>query len=207
MKNSEGYEKDLAQIRGLMERSAKFISLSGMSGILAGIYAVAGASIAYYLIYFPQPPVGYAYHFADIDRILPFLLLDAGSVLVLSLGTGYWLSSRKARKLNVNIWNTASKKLFANLALPLITGGLFIIILLFHQQYELVASGCLIFYGLALLNGSFYTFDEIRYLGIMEIAVGLFSATLPGYSLLAWTLGFGVLHIIYGFVMYNRYDR
>jgi hypothetical protein len=207
MKKTEAYEQDLAQIRSLMERSAKFISLSGISGVLSGTYALLGAFYAYYLIYYPQPPVGYVYHFTDISEVLPWLIADAIIVLVLSLGTGFWLSLRKARANHTGIWNTASRKLFANLGLPLITGGFFILILLFHGEYELVASGCLIFYGLALLNGSFYTFEEIRYLGMMEIAVGLFSAAFPGYSLVAWTLGFGVLHIVYGLMMYNRYDR
>ncbi|MGE0771312.1 MAG: hypothetical protein AB7K37_06350 [Cyclobacteriaceae bacterium] len=206
MKTPEGYERDLAEIRSLMERSVKFISLSGLSGVAAGTYAIVGAALAYYVIYFPQPPIGYAYRHIS-PQTLTLLLVDAVVVLVLALGTGIWLSSRNARLQRTTIWNPTSKKLFAALAVPLLAGGLFIINLLFQGYFELVAASCLVFYGLALLNGSFYTYNEIRFLGILEISLGLLAAFFPGYGLIAWTVGFGLLHIIYGAMMYNRYER
>jgi hypothetical protein len=71
----------------------------------------------------------------------------------------------------------------------------------------LAAPACLVFYGLALIQGSANTFDEIRYLGFSEIILGLISASVPGYGLVFWAIGFGVLHIIYGVIMYNKYDK
>src|SRR5690606_41861523 len=133
--------------------------------------------------------------------------ITAVCVLVASLGTGLWLSHRKARKHNTNLWNTTTKTLMINLAIPLITGGLFILILLSGGHYGIAAPACLIFYGLALINASANLYDEVRYLGYCEIILGLIAAYLAGYGLLFWTLGFGVLHIVYVAVMDYRYEK
>jgi hypothetical protein len=207
MKEIPEYEKDLASIRTMMERSVKFISLSGLSGILAGIYAIVGAAVAYRLVYYPQSPFAYRIETLQEVSTLNKLIITAVCVLVASLGTGLWLSQRKARKHDMNLWNTTTKTLLINLAIPLVTGGLFILILLQGGHYGIAAPACLIFYGLALINASANLYDEVRYLGYSEIALGLIAAYLAGFGLLFWTLGFGVLHIIYGAVMYYRYDK
>lgn len=206
MKNTQDYEKDLAAIRSLMERSVKFASLSGVSGVIAGVYALAGAVIAYMLIYAPDVPAGYPAAPVRAE-LLHKLILVAALVLIFSVTTAYVLSLRKARSKGANIWNGTSQKMLVAMAIPLATGGLFVINLLWQAHYELVASCCLIFYGLSLLNASFYTYNEIRYLGFFEILIGLVAAVFPGYGLVAWALGFGVLHVVYGWVMYYRYDR
>jgi len=207
MKETPEYEKDIASIRTMMERSVKFISLSGLSGILAGVYAIAGAVVAWQLVYYPRSPFSYRIETLQAKSALTWLVITAACVLVASLGTGLWLSQRKAKKHGMNLWNVTTKTLVINLAIPLITGGLFILILLQSGHYGIAAPACLIFYGLALINASANLYDEVRYLGYSEIVLGLIAAYLAGYGLLFWTLGFGVLHIIYGAVMYYRYDK
>lgn len=201
MKQSQTYQKDLESIRELMERSVKFISLSGLSGIMAGIYALIGASVAYYLIYYRNSP----YDGRDVVNLSGLVALAVG-VLVSSIATGLWLSSNKAKKAGVAIWDTTSKRLILNLSIPLLTGGFFILILLTQGHFGLAAPACLIFYGLALINASPNLYEEVRYLGYLEITLGLVSAMMPGHGLLFWSIGFGVLHIIYGAIMYKRYD-
>lgn len=201
MKQSQTYQKDLESIRELMERSVKFISLSGLSGIMAGIYALIGASVAYYLIYYRNSP----YDERDVVNLSGLVALAVG-VLVSSIATGLWLSSNKAKKAGVAIWDTTSKRLILNLSIPLLTGGFFILILLTQGHFGLAAPACLIFYGLALINASPNLYEEVRYLGYLEITLGLVSAMMPGHGLLFWSIGFGVLHIIYGAIMYKRYD-
>jgi hypothetical protein len=207
MKEIPEYEKDIASIRTMMERSVKFISLSGLSGILAGIYALVGAAVAWRLVYYPRSPLSYRIETLQETDTLTKLIITAALVLVASLGTGLWLSQRKAKKHGMNLWNVTTKTLVINLAIPLLTGGLFILILLQGGHYGIAAPACLIFYGLALINASANLYDEVRYLGYSEIVLGLIAAYLAGYGLLFWTLGFGVLHIIYGAVMYYRYDK
>jgi hypothetical protein len=47
---------------------------------------------------------------------------------------------------------------------------------------------------------------EVRVLGISEVILGLMASWLVGYGLLFWAVGFGVLHIFYGLMMYFRYE-
>ncbi len=207
MKEINEYEKDLASIRTMMERSDKFISLSGMAGIMAGIYALAGAAAAYFVVGYPLWPEQFESYSIDFDDILWKLLPLAVLVLVLSISTGLWLSQRKANRAGIQLWNATSQKLLLNLAIPLITGGLFILCMLFTGHFGLAAPACLIFYGLALIHASDNTVDEVRYLGFSEIVLGLVCGLVPGYGLVFWSVGFGLLHILYGSIMYNKYDR
>ncbi len=207
MKEIHEYEKDLASIRSVMERSGKFISLSGMSGILAGVYALAGAAAAYFVVHYPISPFDFRIYSITDDGTLWKLIAIASVVLVASIFTGLVLSSRKAKKAGVTLWNSTSRQLFINLAIPLVTGGIFILIILYTGHFGLAAPASLVFYGLALIHGSANTYDEVRYLGFCEIGIGLLSALLPGFGLIFWALGFGVLHILYGAILYNKYER
>lgn len=207
MKPIPEYEKDLASIRNMMERSAKFISLSGLSGVLAGVYALAGAVTAYFLVHYPISPFRFRIYSVTDGDVLYKLIAIAAVVLIASLSTGLWFSHKKAKKNGLNLWSPTTRMLLINVSIPLVTGGIFILIILATGHFGLAAPASLIFYGLALIQGSLNTYDEIRYLGFSEIALGLISAMLPGFGLIFWALGFGVLHIVYGTIMYNKYDK
>ncbi len=197
---------ELSSIRDLMERSAKFISLSGLSGVMAGIFAIIGAGTGYTLI--KQANVNLRrFHVYNEETLVFELFLVAFAVLILSIGCGIWLSLRKAKKNGQPFWNTGSKRLLINMAIPLVSGGLFTFILIYRGYYGIVAPATLIFYGMALVAGSHYTYSGVKGLGILEILLGLLCALMPGYGLIFWTIGFGLLHIIYGTVMHFRYDK
>jgi len=91
--------------------------------------------------------------------------------------------------------------------IPLVAGGLFVGGLLYHNEWRLVAPACLVFYGLALVNASKYTLTDIRYLGLLEIVLGLVNLYYADYGLYYWAIGFGLLHIIYGLIMWWKYDK
>lgn len=202
MEENKDYERDLASIRNIMERSAKFISLSGLSGVLAGVYALLAAVYAYQYIYWRE----IAEHLDGYTVTSYRLIITAAITLAASLATGFWLSYRKAKRLGQSIWNSTSRKLIMNLLIPLGAGGLFVLMMLWYGYIGLVAPACLLFYGLALLNASQNLFTEIRYLAYCEIVLGLIATAYMGYGLLFWAIGFGVLHIIYGALMYRKYD-
>jgi hypothetical protein len=204
MKQNQAYEKDIASIRQLMERSVKFLSLSGLSGILAGVYALIGASVVYVLFQYPLAP--WQYRYESIKDSIPLLIFIALVVLIASLVTGYLLASKKASRLGVKFWDSTTQRLIVNLVIPLATGGVFITALLLNGHYGVAAPATLIFYGLALINASPNLYDEIRYLGYCEIALGIIASFLPGFGLLFWAIGFGVMHIVYGALMYKKYD-
>lgn len=197
----------LHEIRNIMDRSSRFISLSGLSGISAGVSALAGAAAVKW--YFSQHNIVYREGnnvSLNWDTIL-FLLSVATVVLVLALASAIYFTARKARKNNQRIWDSKSQRLLLNLAIPLAVGGVYCGVLLYHGIIYLIAPAMLIFYGLALINGSKYTLSDIRYLGFCEIILGLLASIFVGYGLLSWTVGFGVLHIVYGTLMYFKYER
>jgi len=199
----------LKDIRQMMDRSSRFISLSGLSGVFAGVIALIGA-------YFANGEIekfleGRAYApgiQGEIDLEYNLIKL-ALIVLFVALAGGILFTYRKSQRNNLPIWDKTSRTLLINLFVPIITGGLFIIALLFNHPntYSIIAPTCLIFYGLGLINASKYTYSDIRYLGYLEIMLGLISIFNIGYGLIFWALGFGVLHIIYGLLMYFKYEK
>ncbi len=203
---NEKYLKDISEIKNIMNQSSRFISLSGLSGVLAGIYCFIGAFLTYKIIYFDTVYNGDYSKLVIRQETIIQLFIIASIVILLSLFTGVFLSVRKARKGNETAWNSASKRLLINFMIPLATGGFFILFLIEKEILGLVAPLTLIFYGLACVNASKYTLGDIRYLGITMILLGLLSTWFLGYGLLFWALGFGVCHIIYGAMMHFKYD-
>lgn len=204
---SKDYLKDLNEIKNLMNKSSRFMSLSGLSGILAGFYALIGAYMAYSIIYRDNviSKDGYKTLVLDGEDIINVAII-AFVVVTLSIITGIYLSWRKAKTQNESFWNAASQRLLINFLIPLATGGFFILFLIEKEIYAFVAPLTLVFYGLALVNASKYTLGYIRYFGITMIILGLASVWFLGYGLFFWTLGFGVCHIIYGALMHFKYD-
>lgn len=200
--------KQLSEIRTLMERSSRFISLSGLSGVAAGTVALLGAGVAYWYIYQFMPTITEtASGFVLIENPVAFLLSLAFVVLLLAIGSGIYFTVRNSRKKNLAVWDRTTQRLIINLLIPLIAGGLFALVLISRGQFLYISGLTLLFYGLALINASNYTFSEIRYLGLLELLTGMLAVWFVGYGLLFWAIGFGVLHIVYGILMYSKYDK
>ncbi|HNO71261.1 MAG TPA: hypothetical protein PKO16_05785 [Bacteroidia bacterium] len=202
----------LSEIRSMMERSSRFISLSGLSGVFAGVFALIGATAAYiYLDLNISSPAYYEHAINEKGEpdleFYTFFFIDALSVLIASLAMGFILTIKNAKQKGRPVWDATSKRLLVNMMIPLVAGGLFCLVLLYHGLIGLVPPATLIFYGLSLLNASKYTLNDIRYLGIFQIILGLVASIYIGYGLLFWAFGFGILHILYGVVMYNKYER
>ncbi|TSE08901.1 hypothetical protein [Aquimarina algiphila] len=195
--STEDYLKDITEIKDMMNKSSRFFSLSGLSGIMAGIYALIGAAVAFYL----DSIIGRGYLILN-SKLFYYILIDLVIIALLSILTAIILSVRKAKKNNETLWNSASKRLLTAFLIPLITGGIYIIIKISSHHYGLTGSLMLIFYGLALVNASKYTIGNVKYLGYIEIVLGLICAIYPGYGFWFWVLGFGVMHIIYGSLIY-----
>lgn len=198
---SKDYLKDISDIKNMMNKSSRFISLSGLSGILAGVYALIGAAFAYWLVM----NSGRDYLILD-GYVFRLIMLDLFLIALFSVLTGIILTTRKAKKNGAKIWDASSRRLVINFLIPLIAGGLYILIILSNQKYGQTGALMLIFYGLALVNASKYSIGDIHYLGYTEIVLGLICALLPGYGFWLWVLGFGVMHIIYGTYMHFKYD-
>ncbi|MCW8898847.1 MAG: hypothetical protein OQJ96_02900 [Flavobacteriales bacterium] len=213
MENSKQHLEALSGIKDLMEKSTKFISLSGLSGVIAGITALIGAFIAnlridhYLNSTFTKTRLEMYFSGNLMEELAVELFIIATVVLVISVTFGILLTLRESKKNGQYIWGKNSKLLLLNLIVPLATGGIFCLILIYHGLFYLLAPATLLFYGLALFNCGKYTLGEIKYLGILQIILGLISAVFIGKGLLFWSIGFGVLHIVYGALMHFKYNN
>lgn len=205
-------------IKQMMERSSRFISLSGWSGIAAGVCALVGAFFASNVIsgsrYATGDDISTTRHTYPTDGSITIhqilgekLFAIAVLTFIAAFVSAFVFTYVRSRKNNTPIWGTTARRLMMNVSIPMIAGGAYLYKLLQNGSYGLIAPGCLLFYGLALLNGSKYTFGEIRYLGYCEIVLGIVSCWFTGWGLYFWTVGFGILHILYGAIMLNKYER
>ncbi len=210
MENNQQHLEALQDIRQMMKQSSRFLSLSGLSGIFAGVYALIGAwagnlVIAHYLRQYWTAPRSSSPYKQMITQCIGICV----AVLAASILTAIVFSARKAKKNGQRLMDRVALQLLINMMIPLTAGGLFCIAMLVHggNFVILVGPAMLIFYGLALVNASKYTLHDIRYLGCLEIILGIFSCFILGYGLLFWAIGFGILHIVYGAIMWHKYDR
>lgn len=200
----------LHEIRSIMDRSARFLSLSGWSGIWAGAIALAGAAIAH--IWLQDPAYKYAGKTNEASvgyfdtMTMHFIYLAAGIFLTAFAG-GYYFTRRKAKRHGQKLWNNASRMMLVSLFFPMFAGGVFSLIFIYYGCGFFVGPACLTFYGLGLISASRHTLSDIRYLGMFDVALGCAGLFFPGYGLYFWAIGFGVLHILYGVIMWNKYDK
>lgn len=213
MKNNDQFEtatqETLNDIRNIMERSTRFLSLSGWSGIWAGLIALCGCIISfcllnnYYEVY--NRAGGFdTNNYIDLRNRLFYLGI---SIFVIAVSGAYLFTLRKVRRMGGTIWNSAARKFILNLLIPVLAGGLMILSFLHFGDWQYVAPACLVFYGLGLINASKFTLGDIRFLGFTEVVLGSICLFFPALGLYFWSLGFGLMHIIYGIVMWNKYDK
>ena len=210
MDNYSEQLQTLSDIRSMMEKSTKFVSLSGATGIAIGILAAITATICF--VATNTTPFSNRYFhklLIDVDQIagmepIVFVVVLALITIILSLIIGGYFTLNKAKQSNVKIWSRSFKQMMLNIAIPLSVGGVFCIALAYRGVWEFVAPATLIFYGLALINGGKYTLQDVNSLGLAEIVLGCIALFIPGYGLEFWTIGFGLFHIFYGAKIYLK---
>lgn len=203
MEEKRDYIQDITEIRSMMERSSKFLSLSGWAGIMTGLYALAGAYIAYNYFDFNPSSISSGDSISELSNVIILAII----ILMLALATAIFFSYKKAKGKGEDIWEPTSRRLLTSMLVPLLSGGILIILMLINGLIGLILSFSLIFYGLALYNASKFTIDEVKFLGFVQIGLGLLGSYFIEYGLIIWAIGFGVVHIIYGIYMHFRYER
>lgn len=207
----ENLQQDITAIRNMMEKSSKFLSLSGLSGIMAGIVASIGGSIAYWLLS-TQPKLSaavipYSQQPLELQQLIVQLSTLAISVLILSIGTAIYFTLRKANGIHKIVWDKNAQNILFSIVVPLFVAGVTILALLLKGYFDLIIPVMLFFYGLGLVHAANFTFRDIAYLGYLELILGAISLFAPQTAIIIWTLGFGVLHIVYGSIMFYKYDK
>ena len=212
MEKQQEHLDSIKAIRSMMERSSRFLSLSGFSGAIVGIMAIVGVAVAYNFLgmSFDQP--GYYNKLVNANgslngAVFQFLFSELMLLLATALSIAIFLSMRKAKARAIPIWDATAKRLVINMTIPLLAGAIFCLILLHHGFISLIIPSTIIFYGLAMYYASNYTLHDIRSLGLINIGLGLLAAYFTDYALLFWGLGFGVLHIVYGLYIHFKYEK
>src|SRR6476646_7330470 len=143
--------EDLLHIKRMMERSSRFISLSGLSGIAAGVCALVGAWFAYQKISFRHTEDYNLQAIIDTSgvQLLNDLLWIATLTFIAAFISAFIFTFLRSKKNGIPMWGAATIRLFWNTAIPVAVGGIFILRMMHFGEYELVAPACLIFYGLA----------------------------------------------------------
>jgi len=201
--NNKNYLEDISQIKNLMAESSKFLVFTtGLSGLFSGLFAIAGITYIYFLA---EGKVN------DIQELVTNYKSTIAIVLVVTLAFStlitFLLTKRNAKSNGQNPWNPIAKKMVFNFYSVGILGGIYVLILFFQEKYEFIVELMLIFYGMALLNGSKYTFDQVKFLAYIQIALGLICSLYPTHDFWFWIVGFGFVNLIYGGIMYFGYGK
>lgn len=201
--NKNQYTDDLAHIRSMMERSSRFLSLSGWAGILPGIFALAGLAMAVWFISQAQQFWWYGDAPASNSPLAFQLIATAMIVLGLSIFSSWYTCMRKARNENQATWTPAIRNMLLHFAIPLAAGAIILGWIYLKAEWGLLAPVMLSFYGLALVQVSQFTLRSVFWLGIIEITLSIPSG-IPGWGIPMLAIGFGVAHIVYGIMMFNK---
>ena len=185
----------------MMEKSSKFLSFNGLSIVFAGFFAIIGAIFVYLFLHHSIKGM------YNVTQVKIILLIAAMVVLFLSVCSVTFFCWRKAKANHETLFSSTTRRAANSLLLPLLTGGIFSLVLLYRGDFDTVFAATLIFYGLGLINVSKYTLSEIYYLGLSIIILGLLALFFTNLSLYFWTAGFGLFHIIIGFIMYFKYEK
>ena len=199
--------QELHQIKSMMEKSSRFNSLSGLSGIAAGCCALVAIWFAREQMSLHRDMTNFKIFSLGMERLQLILILGAIITFIAAFALSFLFIYQRSKHTGVSVWGNVSFRVFINIAIPMAAGGLFIIRIFQLQYYELIVPICLIFYGLGLINSSKYTHREVRYLGYGQLTLGMVNLWLGSYGLYFWAIGFGVLHILFGMMIWNRYER
>jgi hypothetical protein len=206
MKNHEEQLAAIQEMRDLMDQASQFKSISGLSGILAGFLSLICIYVTYLLTgisLLDSEALERIWHSQDQVWVISLFGLLVGACVSI----GIFMAVRKARNVDRPIWDHAAKRLLFSLAIPVLVGGFFSLLLLRLGLVSLLAPVTLLFYGMGLLNSSKYTLRAVQTVGFLFILLGLLATACLEYGLLIWTMGFGLVHIVYGFIIYIRYER
>jgi len=174
----------------------KILSLMGWPGIYLGFVGTVGALVANSIV---ESPIG------ELEK-LRFLMIDAAVVGVLAVAAAAFLSARRLKRAGLSMWGSDSRGVVLELTVPLLTGAVFCYVLLLNRMYLAVPGSLLLFYGLALAAAAKFGHFEIRVLGVVEIALGFAALAFPVHALMYWAMGFGIAHILYGSLIYFKYE-
>ncbi|MBQ1408707.1 MAG: hypothetical protein IIY87_03000 [Bacteroidales bacterium] len=194
--NNNDALRDIKDIRSMMERSSRFLSISGWGVAAVGIIAIVAAWIAY-KVFSDGTLFGYTHYLWAYKTKVAVV---GSLILVVFCGMIVFFSSViMARRRGVKfVFDKTMRRTVLNFSIPLLAGGILCLALVLEGHYGLTSSIMLIFYGLALINCHHFSHPVLGTLGYLELLLGLVDCFTVTHALLLWAVGFGLLHLIFG---------
>ncbi|MBC8137331.1 MAG: hypothetical protein H8F28_15735 [Fibrella sp.] len=192
-------QEHLRVIRQTMERSTKHSTLSGLSGVLVGIFALIGSALTQFVTPYPHLP-------RPLDRYA-FIAVWA-CVGILSLITDVVLTKSRAARVGKTPFSPLGKHLTRAAAPGVAVGVLLSAFYLMHSHLigEYIYGVWMMAYAAALLAVGMFSVREVSTLGWVFLGMGAMTLFMPeNLAALMMALSFGGVHIWYGVYMGRKY--
>ena len=179
---------NLRFIRETMERSTSFTAVSGVAGMIMGAVAMVAAVVA-------------------STRRTPEAWLLTWLIAALVAGlAALWAMIRKARASGVSLLSGPGSKFALFFTPPIVVGALLTAALVRVDLLSVLPGAWLLLYGTAVVSGGAFSVRIVPMMGVGFMLVGalaLFAPPAWGDEFMA--VGFGVLHIVFGLVIWRKH--
>ncbi len=203
----------LSDIRNMMERSQKVLFLEGTAGIVVAVWALLGAVAVSLVLYGTVSPLWGAtvnpIRQPDWDTFLIVAIICA-SVFCAAFMTVWLMSKHRASREGLDFsFDAGTRRLLGNFFTAMVTGGLVCLTPIFNDLWNLIPGFMLVFYGLAvvLISPIAFKISITKYLGYAEIVIGVAALAFSSFGMMFWTIGFCILHLIWGIWFKIWFDR
>jgi hypothetical protein len=179
---------NLTFIRETMERATAFTAVPGWGGVAMGSVALVAAAAA-------------ETRLTPVEWLATWL---GASVLALTIGG--WSMSRKARRAGTTVFSYSGRRFVLSYVPPVAVGALLTLVLVRAGLYAALPGTWLLLYGTGVVTGGAFSVRVVPLMGLCFMvfgAVALLGPAAWGNALMA--LGFGGLHIGFGWVIARRY--
>jgi hypothetical protein len=176
-------------IREAMERSTAFTSIPGWGGCAIGVTAIVTAFFASNVVLQP--------------RLWVMTWLAEGVVAVAIAGV---MMYTKARSASVSLTAGPARRFFISYSAPLIAAALITLALVRASIFAPLPAVWLLLYGASFISSGSFSIRVVPVMGIFFMILGLAACFVPlSIGNLLMGAGFGVLHIVFGFIIARSY--
>ncbi len=179
---------NLRYIREAMERATSFTSIPGWGGVAVGITAIVAAVLA---------------GRESLSR--SWLLIWLGEAVVAALIAGITMV-RKAARSDVSFSGAPARRFFISYFAPIVAGAVLTILLARYGFHAALPATWLLLYGASFVSSGAYSIPVVPVMGICFMLLGI-AACFVTFTIanILLGIGFGGLHVAFGWVIARRY--